>query len=113
VAVTATVPTTYQIGEHLQINLDGGWLWDRVNDRHLFSWGAGVEWAPMDKVTLITEVFGFTGGESNDPRFQTGIGFTPVQALDIDVIYGRNLAGERANWITLGLNVRFDVVPPK
>jgi hypothetical protein len=28
--------------------------------------------------------------------------------LDIDVIYGRNIVGENADWITLGLNVRFD-----
>ena len=112
-AVFATVPATYQFSEQLKLNLNAGWLWDRVADRHLFSWGAGVEWMPVDKVTLITEVFGFVGGDNNDPRFQTGIRFTPVPALDIDVIYGRNLTGERANWITLGLNVRFDPALPK
>jgi hypothetical protein len=26
------------------------------------------------------------------------------------VIYGRNLTGEQANWITVGLNVRFNPV---
>ena len=27
--------------------------------------------------------------------------------IDLDLIYGRNIAGENANWITVGLNVRF------
>jgi hypothetical protein len=28
--------------------------------------------------------------------------------LDFDVIYGRNITGENAHWITVGLNVRFN-----
>ena len=31
----------------------------------------------------------------------------PAEAFDIDLIYGRNIAGENANWLTLGLNLRF------
>ena len=27
--------------------------------------------------------------------------------MDFDVIYGRNILGENANWITVGWNVRF------
>jgi hypothetical protein len=30
-----------------------------------------------------------------------------AEAFDIDLIYGRNIAGENANWLTLGLNLRF------
>jgi hypothetical protein len=30
-----------------------------------------------------------------------------VDNLDIDVIYGRNVFGENAHWITLGFNLRF------
>jgi hypothetical protein len=30
-----------------------------ASERHLFTSGAGVEWVPVDKVTLIAEVFGF------------------------------------------------------
>jgi hypothetical protein len=116
IAVFANVPATNQLSEQLRINLNAGWLWDRrdpADERHLFSWGAGVEWVPVDKVTLIAEVFGFVGGLNNDPRFQAGIRFTPVRAFDIDLIYGHNITGERADWITLGLNVRFDAFVPK
>ena len=58
-------------------------------------------------MTLIGEVFGFAGDNKNDPRFQLGLRYTPVESFDIDVIYGRNLTGERADWITVGLNVRW------
>ena len=112
-AVFATVPVTYQASEQFKINLNAGWLWDRVIDRHLFNWGAGVEWNPVEKVTVIAEVFGLVGGLNDDPRFQAGIRFTPMQAFDIDVIYGRNITGERADWITLGLNLRLDPVVRK
>jgi len=28
-------------------------------------------------------------------------------SVNIDLIYGRNIAGENANWLTLGVNLRF------
>ena len=40
-------------------------------------------------------------------RAQLGLRYTPIESLDIDLIYGRNISGENANWITVGLNVRF------
>jgi len=47
--------------------------------------------------------------EMGHPRVQVGLRFTPVEAFDIDVIYGRNITGENANWITLGTTIRFPV----
>jgi hypothetical protein len=44
-------------------------------------------------------------GQTN-PRFQSGLRFSPTKDIDFDVIYGRNLLGEWANWITVGLTVR-------
>ena len=38
---------------------------------------------------------------------QAGLRYTPMENIDIDLIYGRNITGEDANWVTLGLNVRF------
>jgi hypothetical protein len=32
---------------------------------------------------------------------------TPVDNVDVDLIYGRNISGENANWFTLGVNARF------
>jgi hypothetical protein len=37
---------------------------------------------------------------------QAGLRYTPIDAVDIDVLYGHNIQGERAHWITLGLNFR-------
>jgi hypothetical protein len=102
---------TYKFTEQFKLNLNAGWLYDRPIDQHLFFWGAGLEWSPIEKWTLIGEVFGFVGdGVNNEPRVQAGLRYTPMDAFDIDLIYGYNLTGERANWVTLGLNVRFDAV---
>jgi hypothetical protein len=44
------------------------------------------------------------------PRFQTGLRYRPVDRFNIDLIYGRNITGEMANWITLATIIRF---PPE
>jgi hypothetical protein len=33
--------------------------------------------------------------------------YTPNAKFDIDLLFGRNLGGERKNWLTLGLTQRF------
>ena len=72
-------------------------------------------WRTPDNVwTLTGEVFGLVGAANDDdtrgpvePRFQLGLRYRPVDLFNIDLIYGRNLTGERANWITLATIVRF------
>jgi hypothetical protein len=107
--VFVLVPFTYQISEQFRINVNAGWLRETEERQNFFTWGAGFEWKPVEPVTLIAEVFGQAGHGQSDPRFQAGVRFTPRDWFDIDVIYGRNITGEDANWITLGLTVRFDV----
>ena len=46
------------------------------------------------------------GTRSDNPRFQSGIRYSPTKNIDWGLIYGRNLTGEGANWITLALTVR-------
>ncbi len=115
--ILINVPVTLQITEQFKFNMNGGWLWDRVSDLHYLAWGAGFEWNFVKPVTLIAEVFGFAGRlpieddvrgprSITQPRFQAGLRFTPHEKIDIDVIYGRNILGEDANWVTVGLNVR-------
>jgi hypothetical protein len=117
--VLLVAPATWQISEQFKINVNAGWLWDRVPDIHRFAWGAGFEWNFVKPLTLIAEVFGFAGrlpaaveGEpppsrsETQPRFQAGLRITPHEKIDIDLIYGRNILGENANWFTIGLNVR-------
>jgi hypothetical protein len=106
-AVFLAVPATFQIVENFRVNLNAGWLWDRIQEQHFLTWGAGLEWGVAQKVTLIAELF---GQGNSDPRYQAGIRFTPTKEFDIDLIYGRNITGEKANWITLGVNLRFDLL---
>jgi hypothetical protein len=112
-ATFINVPATFQIVEQFKINVNAGWLYIRSEDLNWFTYGAGFEWNFVKPLTLIGEVFGLAGHSvepltRTDPRAQLGLRFTPVESVDIDVIYGRNIFGENANWITLGLNVRFD-----
>jgi hypothetical protein len=117
-AINVNVPVTLEITEQFKFNMNGGWLWDRVAELHYLTWGAGFEWNFVKPVTLIVEMFGQAGrlpiGEDGllgqrsitQPRFQAGLRFTPHEKIDIDLIYGRNITGEDANWFTVGLNVR-------
>jgi len=43
------------------------------------------------------------------PRFQAGLRWRPVDDFNVDVIYGRNIQGENANWVTVATTVRFSV----
>jgi hypothetical protein len=114
------VPATYQFSEKFKVNVNAGWLYERVDRLNWLTWGAGFEWQFADKFTFIGEAFGQLGklpavdegdppppNSIREPRLQLGLRFTPVESLDVDLIYGRNITGENANWVTLGLNVRF------
>jgi hypothetical protein len=98
------MPMSFRVSDPLQINLHVGAIWDRIDDRSLLTWGVGFELSLSEPVTLIGEIFSFG---SRAPGGQIGLRYTPVEQMDLDVIYGRNLAGEQADWITLGVNVRF------
>jgi hypothetical protein len=123
-ALFATLPATLRLNETARINLSGGWQWDRLLDRHYLTYGAGFDLRTPNNVwTLTGEVFGQLVATraaivSDDgppavtivePRVQVGLRWRPVDAFNIDLIYGRNLQGENANWITLATTVRFDV----
>src|SRR5262245_38316730 len=49
-AVLAALPVTYEFSEQFKLNVNGGWLWNRTEDKHSFLWGAQVEFKPLDKV---------------------------------------------------------------
>ena len=99
-----TVPVSIRLSEIFQINLNVGGLWDRIEDRGFVTWGAGFEIAFAAQFTVLGEVF---GQGSDDPGAQLGLRYRPHERVDFDVIYGRNLTGERSDWITLGVNLRF------
>jgi len=114
-ALFVTVPATLRLSNVVRINLNGGWEWDRIAGQHYFTYGAGVDWRTPDNVwTLTAEVFGQLGARQDligvtEPRFQVGLRWRPIDDFNVDLIYGRNIYGENANWITLATVVRFQV----
>jgi hypothetical protein len=110
-AFMAAVPATLRVSDHLRINLNAGWMLDRVLDAHFFTYGAGFDWIVHGPWIITSEVFGQTGrpslGSVVKPRWQTGLRFRPVDAFSVDLIYGRNITGENANWLTLAATLRF------
>ncbi len=113
-SVFAYVPATYRFSDYVRVNLNGGWNWDRTADRHYFTYGAALDVRLTEVVTWTGEVFGQAGTADDPnivrPRFQTGLRYRPIETFSLDVIYGRNITGENANWITVGTTFRF---PPK
>ena len=106
------VPVTFDLGHHVRLNFNSGWLYDAPTKFNFATWGAGVEWGVTPRLALIAEVFGQAGprGEKvsvTQPRFQAGVRLSPLSNLDVTVIYGRNLNGENANWLTLGFTMGF------
>lgn len=110
-SVFAYVPATYRFSDYVRVNLNGGWNWDRTFDRHYFTYGAAIDVRLTEVVTWTGEVFGQTGATDDlnmvRPRFQTGLRYRPIETFSLDVVYGRNITGENANWITVGMTMRF------
>ena len=110
-AFMATIPATLRLSDHVRVNINAGWLLDRALDAHFFTYGAGVDWIIHGPWIVTGEVFGQTGrsslGSIVKPRWQAGLRYRPVDAVSVDLIYGRNLTGENANWLTLAATVRF------
>jgi hypothetical protein len=107
----AVVPATYRLSETMRINVNAGWLWDRTVDRHYLTYGAGFDWKFTDVLQWTIEAFGQAGASNIpsvvQPRFQTGVRYRPNEIFSVDVIYGHNITGENANWITIGTTIRF------
>jgi len=75
----AYVPATLRLSEVMRINLNAGWQWDRIADRHFLLYGAGFDLRTPDNVwTLTAEVFGLLG--TADTRRRRSRGFKSVCA---------------------------------
>lgn len=107
------IPLTWRFSEVTRINLNAGWLWDRTVDRHYFTYGAGFDWKLTDVFQYTIEVYGQVGQSDipsvTRPKFQTGLRYRPNDIFSVDVIYGHNITGENADWITVGTTIRFPV----
>ena len=107
-----TVPATLRLSNHVRINLNTGWIHDRVLKENFFAYGASIDWIVHGPWIVTGEVFGQTGrfdefGSLVKPRWQAGLRYRPVDEFSMDLIYGRNITGENANWLTLAATLRF------
>lgn len=109
--VYAYVPGTLRLSEVVRLNVTGGWQLDQVANRHFATYGLAMDWRMTEIWTLTGEVFGQLGEADSPwetrPRFQAGVRWRPVDRFSLDLIYGRNINGENADWITVGTTVRF------
>ena len=104
--VIINVPVTYDVSKELRFNFNAGLLYDPTRDQTFATTGAGVAWNFVKPLSLLAEVFAVIGPGEANPRYQVGLRYNPIKSVDIDVIFGRNLTGERSNWITFGVNFR-------
>jgi hypothetical protein len=115
--INFTAPATLRLSENVRVNINAGYLRGMNPGRDFFSYGAGIDLRTPDNVWTVTgEVFGVAAPAREDdkrgdlqPRGQLGLRWRPVDDFNVDLIYGRNLLGESANWITLATTIRFKV----
>ncbi len=102
------VPLTFEFNKDFRVNVNFGAQYYSGGDPHgLYGTaGVGTSWTFVPHWSVLSEVFALMGPGQTNPRFQSGLRYSPTKDIDLDVIYGRNLLGEWANWITVGVTVR-------
>ena len=100
------LPLTWQPFEPLRLNLNGGWshAYNDGKQTRRLTWGSGFEYTVADALTLIGERYGEEGA---DQSWQAGPRLHIGTAVDLDLVVGRNLNGDRDRWLTTGATVRF------
>jgi hypothetical protein len=102
------VPISFDFSKTFRVNVNVGAQY--YSDPHAWfkTAGAGASWNFLQHWSVISEVFALLGPGQLNPRFQSGIRFSPNKDVDWDLIYGRNIAGEGSNWFTIALTVRIE-----
>ena len=101
------VPVSFDFSKSLRVNVNFGAQYNDGDPRGLFATGGvGVSWNFIPRWSVISEVFAIMGPGQSNPRAQSGLRYSPTKDIDWDLIYGRNLTGEGANWITVALTIR-------
>ena len=92
--------------ETLSLNLNAGWAhaYDNGEQNHRLTWGTGLEYRLADSLTLLAERYGQQGG---DQAWQAGPRVHLGQQVDVDLVVGHNLTGNRDRWLTTGATLRF------
>ena len=100
------IPLTWQPLDALRLNLNAGWshAYNDGDQQHRLTWGTGFEYQLAEKLTLIGERYGQEGGEQ---AWQAGPRLHIGEFVDVDLLVGRSLIGDRAQWLTTGATLRF------
>ncbi|MFO2464341.1 hypothetical protein OOJ96_11000 [Pseudomonas sp. 15FMM2] len=100
------LPLTWQPLDALRLNLNAGWAhaYDDGEQSHRLTWGTGLEYNAADQLTLVAERYGQQRG---DQAWQAGPRLHVGKRLDVDLLIGRSLVGERNQWMTTGATLRF------
>ncbi|MBG7369830.1 hypothetical protein I5J30_07445 [Pseudomonas aeruginosa] len=101
-----SLPLSYQPTTALRLNASAGrgHAYAEGARQHRWNWGVGLEYALGEPLTLIAERFGESAGDSGwqaGPRWHLG------QRLDLDLLLGAHLRGERERWLVSGATLRF------
>jgi hypothetical protein len=105
------LPLTFKFDRDFRIHTNVGWLYDgRVNVNYATG-GVGFDWDFVERFSMMGEVYIQEGkatafGAVTQPRTQVGLRYIPIPTVDIDLIYGQNITGRGAHWLTLGLTFR-------
>ena len=100
----AYVPSSLSFGDVLDINADLGWEYDSNAGTNFVTWGVGTELHADEHWSLVSEVF----GKNNElPGEQIGPRYSFSDDLQFDAVYGRNISGVPANWMTFGVTATF------
>jgi hypothetical protein len=100
----AYVPSTWAINQTFTLNADLGWQYASITGQNFLTWGIGSELHINDLLSFVGEVFN-EGPEK--PGLQLGPHFALTKDLALDAIYGHNITGISANWVTVGATVTF------
>jgi len=100
------LPLSWQPFETLRLNLNAGWAhaYDDGERNHGLTWGTGLEYRVAGCLTLLAERYGQQHG---DQAWQAGPRVHLGKQVDVDLVVGRNLAGDRDHWLTTGATLRF------
>ncbi len=116
-SVTILIPSTVRLSPQARVNFNLGYTHDRVLQRDFVAYGAGIDLRTIQNSWIFTaEIFGLAGNVDDltnrsvvRPRGQVGLRWRPVDAWSADILYGRNLNGEKSHWITFATAYRFSL----
>lgn len=107
------MPLTFKFGGDFRIHANAGFVRDNRVGVDYASGGVGFDWDFRPKFSLMGEVYLQEGKHLQtiprmvtDPRAQIGLRYIPISTVDIDLIFGHNITGRNAQWLTFGLTVR-------